>query len=260
MNRCASERRPGVSSVRQGPSPRDALSSARLRPSRRRGFATATPAIDVVGPARAFLGSRAPSPRPRVPLPAGGALLWARDIACRLLQPYTTRGHTRRASDPRARAGLSLRCSPAAMPAALACPIRFASHRAAREPRPVRALGRSVRVKESAQPSANDFARPSSLNSRHPGRRCVRLAGPGTSRKRGTPTEIHVRCRLAKSDAAQRIKAPSAETELLRERRSAPPFAPEPRLRHAASAEALLWSAHTFLTCSSPPATDEVSG
>jgi hypothetical protein len=113
VNRCASERRPGVSSVGQGPSPRDALSSARLRPSRRRGFATATPAIDAVGPARAFLGSRAPSPRPRVPLPAGGALLWARDIACRLLQPYTTRGHTRRASDPRARAGLSLRCSPA---------------------------------------------------------------------------------------------------------------------------------------------------
>jgi len=125
VNRCASERRPGVPSVGQGPSPRDALSSARLRPPRRRGFATATPAIDAVGPARAFLGSCGPSPRPRVPLPAGGALLWARDIACRLLQPYTTRGHTRRASDPRARAGLSLRCSPAGVPAALACPMRF---------------------------------------------------------------------------------------------------------------------------------------
>jgi len=114
-----------MSSVGQGPSPRDALSSARLRPSRRRGFATATPAIDAVGPARAFLGSLGPSPRPRVPLPSGGALLWARDIACRLLQPYTTRGHTRRASDPRARAGLSLRCSPAVMPAALACPMHL---------------------------------------------------------------------------------------------------------------------------------------
>jgi hypothetical protein len=113
VNRCASERRPGVSSVGQGPSPRDALSGARLRPPRRRGFATATPAIDAIGPARAFLGFARAEPPSTRPVASGEALLWARDIACRLLQPYTTRGHTRRASDPRARAGLSLRCSPA---------------------------------------------------------------------------------------------------------------------------------------------------
>jgi len=34
-------------------------------------------------------------------------------VACRLLQPDTTRGHTLRAFDPRTRVELSLRCSPA---------------------------------------------------------------------------------------------------------------------------------------------------
>jgi hypothetical protein len=86
------------------------------------------------------------------------------------------------------------------MPAALAVRC-VCTHRKAREPRPVRAMGRSVRVKESAQPSANDFARPSSWNSRHPGRRYVRRAGTGASRKRGAPTEIRVRCRFAKAIA-----------------------------------------------------------
>jgi hypothetical protein len=38
---------------------------------------------------------------------------WALDAACRLLQPVTIRGHTLRATDPRARVKLSPHCSPA---------------------------------------------------------------------------------------------------------------------------------------------------
>jgi len=133
------------------------------------------------------------------------------------------------------------------MPAALACPMRL---HASDGPRATTRAGHgSERPSEGKRAAfCERFARPSSWNSRHPGRRYVCRAGSGASRKRGAPTEIRVRCRFAKSDAAQRIKAPSAETELLRERRSAPPGAPEPRLRHAASAEALLGSAHAFLT------------
>lgn len=150
-----------------------------------------------------FLGSRGPGPPSMRPVASGGALLWTRDIACRLLQPYTTRGHTRRASDPRARAP--------------------ASH----DP-----LGSWVGVKLRA-----------------PGSSARAFAGPGASRVRDAPTENHVRRRFAKSDSAQRIRAPSVPTELLRERlRKTPPCAPEPRLHHATSAEALLGSAHAFWT------------
>jgi len=179
VNRCASERRPGVSSVGQGSSPRNALSSARLRPwpatrlcRRYAGYRRRCTRASL------FMGLRGPGPRPCVPLPAGGALLWARDIACRLLQPFTTRGHTRRASDPRARAGLSLRCSPAAMPAALVSPDAIctasgwpASHD------PSGSWVGAARVKESAQPSANDVA---PLPRATPGTRVVGMRACGT--------------------------------------------------------------------------------
>jgi len=79
----------------------------------RHGFAAAMPVFVAFSPSRILsdpcgLGSRA-----RAPLPLGIALLRAFGVACRLLQPETTRGHTRRASNPRTRAGLLLRCSPA---------------------------------------------------------------------------------------------------------------------------------------------------
>jgi hypothetical protein len=236
-----------VPSVGQGPSPCDALSSARLRPSRRRGFATAAPAIDAVGPGRAFVGSRGPSPRPRVPLPAGGALLWARDIACRLLQPYTTRGHTRRASDPRARAGLSLRCSPAGDAGCVGGPMRL---HASEGPRATTRAGHgSERPSEGKRAAfCERFRAPFLVELPAPGSSirasCGNWSLPQTRRTDRDPRAMPLR----ESDSARRIKAPSAETELLRERRIAPPGAPEPRLRHAASAEALLRSAHAFLT------------
>ena len=101
-------------SIVQGPSPRDALSSARLRTSPGSRLGHRDPGSRrLVHPRRSFRNRRELGPRPRAPLPPGDTLLWTSGVACRLLQPETTRGHTLRAFDPRTRVGLSPRCSPA---------------------------------------------------------------------------------------------------------------------------------------------------
>jgi len=107
--------------------PRCLPSSKSLRPAapfrtsgsglpRLRGLATATPAIhafapspDPCGPPRAGL----PSTRPAA---NGRRASLSLGVACRLLQPETTRGHTLRAFNPRTRAELSLRCRHPRMP------------------------------------------------------------------------------------------------------------------------------------------------
>jgi len=53
------------------------------------------------------------------------------------------------------------------------------------------------------------------------------------------PTEVHLGCRPAKGGTVGKTGVPSAALELLRERRMAPPCAPESKLRHAASFEGI---------------------
>jgi hypothetical protein len=67
------------------------------------------------------------------------------------------------------------------------------------------------------------------------------------------PAETLLGCSLAKGCAVERVEVPSAAPEPLRERRIAPPCAPGPRPRHAASAEALLEGTRAFSTVSAAP-------
>jgi len=60
------------------------------------------------------------------------------------------------------------------------------------------------------------------------------------------PAEILLGCSLAKGCTVERIEVPFAAPESLRERKIAPPCAPGPRLRHAASVEALLGRTRAF--------------
>jgi hypothetical protein len=55
-----------------------------------------------------------------------------------------------------------------------------------------------------------------------------------------SPAEIHLRRHLAKGGAFGKIEVLSAVVELLRERKTSLPCAPEPESPHAASEEALL--------------------
>jgi len=73
------------------------------------------------------------------------------------------------------------------------------------------------------------------------------------------PAETSLGRLPAKGDAVEEIGVPSAALEPLRERRIAPPCAPGPRPRHAASAEALLEGTRAFSTVSAAPFSDEQS-
>jgi hypothetical protein len=73
------------------------------------------------------------------------------------------------------------------------------------------------------------------------------------------PVEVHLGCCLAKGSTVGRTGMPSAGAESIRERRVGPSCAPESRPHHAASAEALLWSARAFFTVCEAPASDEKS-
>jgi hypothetical protein len=89
----ANRKRSGVPSIDRGPSPRSALSDARLRTSRARGLAAA-PARSrrLCTPARPFGIPQELGRRPRVPLPPGITLLSASVVARRLLQPLRHTG------------------------------------------------------------------------------------------------------------------------------------------------------------------------
>jgi hypothetical protein len=133
------------------------------------------------------------------------------------------------------------------MPAALACPMRLHAWDGPRAT--TRAGHGSERPSEGKRAAfCERFRAPFLVELLAPGSSmrasCGTWSLPQTRRTDRDPRAMPLR----ESDSARRIKAPSAETELLREQRIAPPGAPEPRLRHAASAEALLGSAHAFLT------------
>jgi len=104
------EGRPEVPSIGQGLLPRDALSGARLEPrSGGAAWPPHVPVVDAFSPARAasrrMTHARARPPSTR-PVASGGHASLGLGLACRLLQPVTTRGHTRRAFDPRTRVEL----------------------------------------------------------------------------------------------------------------------------------------------------------
>jgi len=73
------------------------------------------------------------------------------------------------------------------------------------------------------------------------------------------PAETLLGCNLAKGCAVERVGVPSAAPESLRERRIAPPCAPEPCPRHAASVEALLGGTRAFVCPLGAPSSDEES-
>lgn len=100
---------PSVEDLRPA-TPSRAPGSGLRRP---RGLATAVPVVDAFSPARRPLGLRASQDRVHAPR----CLRESRFFEPRRRSPtsatQTTRGHTRRAFDPRTRVGLSPRCSPA---------------------------------------------------------------------------------------------------------------------------------------------------
>jgi hypothetical protein len=171
----------------------------------------------------------------------------------------TTRGHTLRAFDPRTRVGLSPRYSPAPTDAGCvglryvaapqACEPRLAndgSHRRIPLAWTRQITGRGTREKAN-RALLDDIARALLVASRAPGspaRADVRL---------GTPRACAHQPRST-SDTAPRREIPSegsrcllSATKPLRERGIAPPCAPGPRPRHAASVEALLEGSRAFL-------------
>jgi len=161
-------------------------------------------------------------------------LSWALDAACRLLQPVTIRGHTLRATDPRTRAELSPRYSPA--PTDAGC-VGLSIRRRTEDQRA------TVRTRRLAPPCSTcvDESNRGSKRRSEGGRafferfaRALLFDASGT-RVTGSivrevwrtsrviaPAETHLGSPLAKGDLFGRIRVPSSATEPLRERRSEP--------------------------------------
>jgi hypothetical protein len=142
--------RPDRVNVRAGRAIRDAFHRARTfapqRPFERPalefpGFAAWPPRLRFstpFHPPRALADSRrAGSPSTR-PVANGRHASLDLGVACRFLQPETTRGHTQRAFNPRTRVELSPRCSPAPTDAGCVGP-RYVAASGACEPRTARA-------------------------------------------------------------------------------------------------------------------------
>jgi hypothetical protein len=125
-------------SIEQEPLPRNALSSARLRSSPAPRLGHRDSGSRRLSPPRSPCGlSRAGPPSTR-PVANGRHASLDLGVACRFLQPETTRGHTQRAFHPRTRVELSLRYSPAPTDAGCVGP-RYVAASGACEPRPARA-------------------------------------------------------------------------------------------------------------------------
>jgi hypothetical protein len=133
--RCGPYEQSEMPSIERDPLPRNALSGARLRafpgsrlghrnPGSRRLFTPASPCEPS--------GARLPSTRP---VANGRHASLSLGVACRFLQPETTREHTQRASDPRTRVELSPRYSPAPTDAGCVAP-RYVAASGSCEPRP----------------------------------------------------------------------------------------------------------------------------
>jgi len=224
--------------------------------SRRCGLATASPVLYVFSPARHPRGcSNELGPRSRAPCQGLTRLSWALDAACRLLQPVTTHGHTLRATDPRTRAELSPRCSPAPTDAGCVGPRCVAASRTS-EPRSARnGLHHRVPLAWTSRTAGRSAGVKAS---RALFERCARalLFDASDTRVTGSilrevwspsrfiaPAETHLGNRLAKGDLFGRIRVPSSATEPLRDRRGGPlrarqdrcPVTP-PRERHCSGA------------------------
>jgi hypothetical protein len=196
---------------------------------------------------------------------------WALDAACRLLQPVTTRGHTLRAIDPRARVELAPHYTPA--PTDAGCVGRTVRRRTENQRATVRArrlvdrraplawtgrtAGRGAGAK-AGRAFFERFARALLVDTS--GIRCRQLDSP---RKSGTPSrflvpaETHRRSRLAKGDAFGRVRMPSLATEPLRDRSRCRLRARQNRCTFTPPRkEALLGSAVAFVTASALPHPD----
>jgi len=246
-----------VSSVEQGPLPRNALSSVRLRTA---------PAAWLGHRASGFrhLFTRASSPgmsvRARLPFTRpvanGYVLFLSLSGACRLLQPVTMRGHTLRATDPRTRVGLSPRCSPAPTDASCVGLRDTLPHRGPASHGPHATCLRTLR--STCVDKANRGPKRRSEGDRAFFERFARalLFDASGTRVTGStlrevwrtsrfvaPAETHLGNRLAKGDLFGRIRVPSSTTEPLRDRRREPlrarqdrrPVTPPPE-RHCSGA------------------------
>jgi len=159
-----------------------------------------------------------PGSRPRVPLPLGTRFSEPRRRLPTSATFNTTRGHTRRAFDPRTRVELSLRCSPAPTDAscvAFSMRCRIEGLRATTCTR--QAAGRNAREK-AMRVSRTIFAPALLVTLRAPGSPARLSAGSGDPAYGFAPAKIHLGCRLAKGNTVGRIKVPSTATEPLRDR------------------------------------------
>jgi hypothetical protein len=102
--------------------------------SRLRGLATAIPVLDAFSPPGSPCGLPRVGPPSTRPVANGRHASLDLGVACRLLQPETTRGHTQRAFNPRTRVELSPRYSPAPTDAGCVGP-RYVAASGACEPR-----------------------------------------------------------------------------------------------------------------------------
>jgi len=247
-------------SIRQGPLPRNALSSVRLRPSPtprfgHRDIRLSTP----FHPRGTFRIRDGQFPVHATPLPPGVALLVGLGAACRLLQPVCdARAHPASVSSSHASGAFAPllagtnRCRLRRSPRCVAAP-------GTSEPRPAR--DGLTRVAFHLRGRSKSWAgmlerRQTRVLERHRARPPRGVPGTrvtGSTRREVwspsrlvAPAETHLGCRPAKGDTVGRVEVPSTVPEPLRNRRIAPPCAPGPPLRHAASAEALLGSSRAF--------------
>jgi len=210
------------------------------------------PILPAFSPSSTLASRREPGPRPRAPLPAGGALLRASAKLADFCNRNSTRGHTRRAFDPRTRVGLSPRYSPAPTDAGcvgLVVRCRTGDLRATIRTRRLfarrvplawtgRTVGRGTRAKASARSWTIRACPPRSASG-------TRVTGSTRSEvwspsQLVAPAEIPLGCRPAKGDTGEGIEVPFAATKSLRERGIAPPCAPGSEPCHATSEEVLL--------------------
>jgi hypothetical protein len=249
-------KRSRVPSIDRGPSPRNALSDARLRSSRAPRLCRRVARFRrLCTPAGPFEIPRELGRRPRHPVASRDCASLGLGRRSPTSATVSTYGHALRAVDPRTRVGLSPRCSPGTNRCRVASvsPVRChtvdlraairsrrLSLRRAPLARTRRITGRGARAKAWFARSFDDVARALLVTPRAPGSPARFAPWSGKTAGLVAPAEIPLGCLPAKGDTVERIRVPSAATEPLRERGIAPSCAPGPRPRHATSLEVLL--------------------
>jgi len=219
--------RPEMPSIRQGPSPRSALSSARLRTSPAHGLAADVRAINTFSPGRSPCEPRTGRTPVHVPRCRRERASLDLGAACRFLQPETTHGHTRRALDPRTRVGLwtpllagtnrcRLRWPCGTSPCRTTCEPRPA-RRARCTPRPARAghAGRGPRRRSKGERTCRERRWPCPSRSASGTRVTRERRHPGWSPDaRYFRVEIHRGRRLAKGRRPRENRGAFVRTEI----------------------------------------------